>query len=95
MSQSPLLRALFVCILVVTAQPVVDENQQQQDAISYGVDVSFPIHYRVSTNYPWYRHNKYPGAYKPGPLFVDMPLQPLGNRQQVYSDHLESCRQGK
>ncbi|KAL7557267.1 hypothetical protein ACA910_001229 [Epithemia clementina (nom. ined.)] len=64
---------------------------------SYGVDVSFPIFHGVSTNYPWLPHNQLnhstttttttiPSQYK------HMPLQPLGDRQRMYREHLQACR---
>lgn len=62
-----------------------------QDAPTYGVDVSFPIHHRVSTNYPWLPHNQ--NSSIPVPVeFKDMPLQPLGDRQAAYVAHLDACR---
>ena len=59
--------------------------------IEYGVDVSFPIHHRVSTNLDYLPHNKDPSL--PVPLeYKDMPLQPLGDRQKVYVKHVDDCR---
>jgi hypothetical protein len=59
---------------------------------SYGVDVSFPILGRVSTNYPHLEHNVDPANHKVPASYKDMPPQPLGDRQQLYLNHLEGCR---
>lgn len=60
-------------------------------SIEYGVDVSFPIHHRVSTNYDYLPHNT--GSSMPIPLeYQDMPLQPLGDRQATYVKHVDDCR---
>jgi prolyl 4-hydroxylase len=57
----------------------------------YGLDVSFPIQRRVSTNYPWLAHNldktvPIPDKHK------NAPLQPLGDRRSAYLHHLKGCR---
>jgi len=63
------------------------------EEISYGVDISFPIHRsKVSTNYPWLPHNADP-ANNPTPReYVGMPIQLLGNVQQRYEDFMKGCR---
>jgi len=58
---------------------------------SYGVDVSLPIFKRISTNYPWLPHNTNTSAPTPR-QFENMPIQPLGNRQEFYNNHLSACR---
>ena len=61
------------------------------DAIEYGVDVSFPMHYdNVTTNYPWLPHNIDPSIPTP-PEYKDMPIQPLGNRQGFYDNMIQGC----
>jgi hypothetical protein len=60
---------------------------------SYGLDVSFPIHGRVSTNYLHLDHNRDPSRWDSTPSqYQGMPIQPLGDRQQLYLNHLEGCR---
>jgi hypothetical protein len=68
-----------------------EEANSNNSNVEYGVDVSFPMHhFFLSTNYPWLPHNVNPTIETP-PEYVDMPLQPLGNRQQFYDDFLQSC----
>jgi prolyl 4-hydroxylase len=57
----------------------------------YGVDISFPTHNRVSINYPSLPHNQDPEHNIASPQFQHMPLQILGNRQELYLRHLEGC----
>ena len=71
--------------------PSSSHQQEDQDTIdstwsSYGLDVSFPIHKPVSTRYPWLSKRDR-NSYK------DMPVQPLGNRQEAYMKHLMGCRE--
>ena len=62
-----------------------------QSQISYGVDVSFPIHHhKVSTNYDYLPHNVDPTVSTPA-KYADMPVQPLGNRQAFYDDFVDGC----
>lgn len=58
-----------------------EEAIATQGSSSYGIDVSFPIHNLVSTNY-----------INP-PSEKGRPLQPLGNRHDLYIKHLNACRQ--
>lgn len=66
-----------------------------EKATAYGVDVSFPIHHPVSQNYPWLPHNVDPAihAAAASPLLRGSPLQPLGDRQARYVEHLRACRE--
>jgi hypothetical protein len=66
-------------------------KQSEETPVEYGVDVSFPIHHKaVSTNYPWLAHNQ--DSSSPTPFkYRDMPIQPLGDRQAVYDDFVDSC----
>lgn len=68
--------------------PVATSSEE----VSYGLDVSNPIHYRVSTNYPNLPHNIDPEHYETPREYDNMPLQPLGDRQSMYVSHLDSCR---
>mmetsp|Transcript_40085 Transcript_40085/g.96790 ORF Transcript_40085/g.96790 Transcript_40085/m.96790 type:complete len:494 (-) Transcript_40085:177-1658(-) len=77
-----------------------DNNAQQEgwqeedgdEPVEYGVDVSFPMQYaQVSTNYPWLPHNQDPSLPVPSE-YKDMVLQPLGNRDEFYKDFLQGCR---
>eukprot|EP00934_Nitzschia_sp_Nitz4_P001023 Nitzschia sp. Nitz4//scaffold58_size112336//60326//62043//NITZ4_004037-RA/size112336-augustus-gene-0.8-mRNA-1//1//CDS//3329555001//1023//frame0 len=95
---------LFTSLLLLTSFPVSqgfwstnsgsEEKQAQQpdEPVEYGVDVSFPIHYAsVSTNYEWLPHNQDPSLETPK-MYEDMPIQPLGDRQEFYRDFLQGCR---
>lgn len=63
------------------------------NANGYGLDCSFPMHYdNVTTNYPWLPHNVDPSIPTPDE-YKNMPIQPLGNRQDLYSDMIDGCRQ--
>ena len=74
-----------------TEEQIVEPSS---DESSYGVDVSFPIHrMTISTNYPWLPHNTDPTNNPTPSEYTDMPLQPLGNRQKVYDEFIEGCRQ--
>jgi hypothetical protein len=58
----------------------------------YGVDVSFPIHHlKVSENYAWLPHNVDP-AHNPTPKqLVDVAVNPMPARQEMYDDFISSC----
>jgi hypothetical protein len=71
--------------------PVVRTTQTSTSS-SYGLDVSFPIHRAVSTNYPWLPHNVDPENHPTPLVYQDMPVQPLGNRHQIYLDILHGCQ---
>lgn len=82
--------AVFLSLLVFLSAyyfPTISSED-----VSYGIDVSNPIHYRVSTNYAHLPHNTDPENHEEPTQFQGMPLQPLGDRQQVYSNHLDGCR---
>jgi hypothetical protein len=74
----------FLCVI-----PHIAITAQEQH---YGLDVSFPIHHRVSTNYDTLPHNQDPSVKTP-PQYEGMPIQPLGNRQALYTKHLRDCRE--
>lgn len=83
---------LGVAVLFSSAGMAAEVADAEEDSSSsYGVDVSFPIHHRVSTNYAWLPHNTNSSVATPVE-YQDMPIQPLGNRQQVYVSHLDACR---
>jgi prolyl 4-hydroxylase len=48
-------------------------------------------HSKVSTNYPWLPHNIDPSIPTPDE-YKDMLINPLGDRQSVYDQFIESCR---
>jgi prolyl 4-hydroxylase len=76
------------------AEGEVDNAQPKQpdEAVEYGVDVSFPMHYAaVSTNYAWLPHNIDHSLQSPRE-YEDMPIQPLGDRQIFYKKFLDSCK---
>ena len=66
----------------------------QEEPVQYGADISFPTHrIPVSTNYPWLPHNVDP-ANNPRPEeYIDMPIQPLGDKNEFYVEYLNGCRQ--
>ena len=58
----------------------------------YGVDVSWPIHsYNVSTNYDWLPHNIANNNIPTPSEYQNLPIQPLGNRQNVYNEFMNGC----
>jgi len=65
---------------------------ESQETVSYGVDISFPIHHaNVSTNYAWLPHNVDPINNPTPEQYKDMPVQWLGDRQKGYNDFIEGC----
>jgi hypothetical protein len=67
-------------------------NSKNNKNIQYGADVSFPMHQdHVTTNYDWLPHNTLPQLYKSPEGYVAMPIQPLGNRQEIYSEYIRGC----
>ena len=79
---------LFLCTLW---DPI--ECQENAEEISYGVDLSFPIHHaQVSTNYPWLPHNADPANNPTPEEYKDMPIQYLGNVQKRYEEFMQGCR---
>ncbi|KAL9184657.1 hypothetical protein ACHAXT_012627 [Thalassiosira profunda] len=85
--------AAIAAVALAAASPALAAHAaaSSEEATSYGVDVSFPIFKRISTNYPWLPHNTDQNAPTPQGL-EGAPLQPLGNRQAVYNQHLMACR---
>ena len=92
---------LFVAAIFRSAAAAESASSSSEDepsvssSSSYGIDVSFPIFKRVSTNYPWLPHNWNnitSSEKKSRRPKDDMPIQPLGNRQQIYNDYLTTCR---
>jgi prolyl 4-hydroxylase len=55
-------------LLIILAETYVGFGQDDAEEVTYGLDVSFPIHDRVSTD------------------------NPLGDRHQMYTNHLDGCR---
>ena len=88
--------------LLLSSQSVAQAAQQDggvladddtSSSVSYGLDVSFPILNRVSTNYPHLEHNQKNFSFSTPRKYENMPLQILGDRQEVYLDHLDGCRE--
>jgi hypothetical protein len=69
------------------------DGDESSASSSYGIDVSFPIHKRISTNYPWLPHNVDPANNPTPKQYEGLPIQPLGNRQEIYNQHLKGCRE--
>lgn len=44
----------------------------------------------ATTNYAWLPHNLDPSVPTP-PEYKDMPIQPLGNKAQLYHDYMQGC----
>lgn len=78
-----------VAFAVLTASLVAPAASQEVP--SFGVDVSFPIHHRVSTNYDYLPHNQDASLDVPVE-YQEMPIQPLGDRQAIYVSHVDACR---
>lgn len=110
---------IIVFVIVVIAAASTQTQEQGSNRIKdlgisdvdngsgYGVDVSFPIHHSVSTNYPWLPHNRHQEGDNDGssstsspkdsdhsipPRYIGLPIQTLGNRQEFYATHLDKCR---
>ncbi|CAB9496506.1 repeat domain-containing protein 42 [Seminavis robusta] len=67
---------------------------QAEDAVEYGVDVSFPIHHRrMSDNYAWLPHNNNNGHHKTPKRYEDMVVSPLPHREEAYQEFLKSCEE--
>jgi hypothetical protein len=81
----------FVSFLLLLSWIGWSSAAGNEEPVSYGLDVSFPIQRRVSTNYPWLPHNLDPSLRVPLE-FQDKPLQVLGNRMDMYVQHLKACR---
>ena len=84
---------LFLCAAVAVptrgrAETTTPEQRQEVTSVTYGLDVSFPVHHRVSTNY-----DVVPFENNAVPPETDEPLQVLGNRQEMYVNHLNGCRE--
>jgi len=86
-----LLRLLLPISAISVGRSTGDDEASASS--SYGIDVSFPIHKRISTNYPWLPHNVDPTNNPTPKQYEDMPIQPLGNRQEAYNKHLTGCRE--
>ena len=86
-----ILLVLVFAITVGRSESSADGTSNDETS-SYGIDVSFPIHKRISTNYPWLPHNVDPDNNPTPKQYEDMPLQPLGDRQTLYNKHLSGCR---
>lgn len=68
-------------------------GEEGETEVSYGVDISFPIHRgKVSTNYPWLPHNVDPENNPTPPEYEGMPIQWLGNIQERYDKFMQGCR---
>jgi hypothetical protein len=80
---------LFVALTALSWCPTCWSVEEEE---SYGVDVSFPIHRRVSTNFAWLKHNTDPTHNDVPTEYKDMPMQPLGDRLALYVKHVEGCR---
>jgi hypothetical protein len=79
---------VFVSVLNVIAAELNDFGQE-----TYGVDVSFPMqHATVSENYATLPHNIDPEHNSVDQKYKDMPVQPLGNKQEFYSNFMQGCR---
>lgn len=83
----------FILRLVVSISLLAQcFSSEQEEPISYGVDVSFPIHREeVSTNYAWLPHNVDPENNPTPPEYEGMPIQPFADRQQWYEDMIDGC----
>lgn len=79
------------CFLIGVAS--LDETIEDGITTGYGADISFPMtHSTVSTNYEWLPHNKNPKQNPTPERYLNMPLQPLSDRQKAYNDFLQGCR---
>lgn len=68
------------------------DQTKEKNRNTYGLDVSFPARRPVSTNFPWLPHNQDPIKNPTPTKYRDMPIQPLGDRHQIYVNMLHGCR---
>jgi hypothetical protein len=77
-------------------QPTPDDEYylvRSDGALSYGVDVSWPIqHSQTSSNFAWLPHNINPEEHPVPETYRGMPVQPLGDRQKIYEEAMQGCR---
>ena len=81
-------RLTTVVLLLLVVSPyslAAAAKEEDTTPVSYGVDVSFPIQGRVSTNFP--------GSKLQNKKISEMPLQVLGDRHSAYMKHLKGCRE--
>lgn len=79
--------------IVESLTPTDDRNDSATSSSSYGVDVSFPMHHeQVSVNFDYLPHNALPSLYPTPVSYRGMPIQPLGDRQEVYNRYLKGCQ---
>ena len=91
-SSTTAMTATVLVVLLISATEASDSAKTTERHSSYGVDVSFPIqHDHVTTNYDWLPHNTLPQLYPTPEGYVDMPIQPLGNKQEHYSEYIRGC----
>jgi hypothetical protein len=81
-----------LAMLLVVQELIAAAAAESSNATTYGLDVSFPIHGRVSDNYLHLDHNVDPSNHPLPARYEKMPLQPLGNRQATYLQYLDGCR---
>lgn len=83
--------AISVTGLLLLLTPAVLIHAEE-DEVSYGVDVSFPIHREtVSNNYAWLPHNMDPENNPTPRKYRGMPVQPLGDKQAFYDNFIKGC----
>ena len=92
MRRTPSTTALSLFLAVVAAAQGNLQDSDPTATVSYSFDVSFPIHGRVSTNYPHLPHNVDPANNEMPSRYQNQPLQVLGDRQEIYLEHLDGCR---
>jgi hypothetical protein len=60
--------------------------------LTISTEISHLLRPKISTNYAWLPHNVDPANNPVPKVFENMPVQPLGDRQKIYNDHLAGCR---
>jgi hypothetical protein len=84
---------LSCLVLAISVACSAEKARADTTSVAYGADVSFPVHHRVSENYPWLAHNVDPDSNTASPLMKMSPLQVLGDRHRLYVEHLKGCRE--
>ena len=86
------MRSTLFLLLASYVLIAASESGLEEGPISYGVDISWPIHRtNVSSNYPWLPHNLDPNN-TPTPLqYQNMSLAVLGDRQSMYNKYMKGC----
>jgi len=84
--------SLLPAIVLVLFSTVQCFAETDEAAVTYGADISFPMHHeKVSNNYAWLPHNVDPENNPTPPQYEGMPIQHFADRQKWYDDLIAGC----